>query len=110
MKNDYLSMKLEKYKMDASFKKRIAQVLVAGSAAVLLAACTNDMQSFQPLPVEKTVVVKDHECKHHKKHHNKHHHHNKKHHGAKHHKKHHMKHDKKADAGANAAEPANAKS
>lgn len=98
--------------MDTSFKKRVAQILVAGSAAMLLAACTNDMQSFQPMPAEKTVVVKDHECKHHHHHHHKHH--NKKHHHANHHKNHHknhhMKHDKKAEATTNAAEAANAKS
>lgn len=100
--------------MDASFKKRVAQLLVAGSAVMLVAACTNDMQSFQPMPAEKTVVVKDHECKHHNKHHNKHHklHHNKKHHHANHHKKHHVKHDKKAEAATStsASDAANAKS
>ena len=93
--------------MDTSVKKRVAQILVAGSAAMLLAACTNDMQSFQPMPAEKTVVVKDHECKHHHHHHK---HHNHKHHHANHHKKHHMKHDKKAEATTNATEAANANS
>ncbi|OGV27534.1 MAG: hypothetical protein A3F18_08005 [Legionellales bacterium RIFCSPHIGHO2_12_FULL_37_14] len=83
--------------MDASFKKRFAQVLIAGSAMVLVAACNNDMLSMQPMPNDKPVVVKDHECRHHNKHHNHH-----KHHRAHHNKKHHKQADttKKASAAA----------